>query len=287
MTKKISITAFLAAFILSVFYFADIDYHLWSFWQNKQTTKAEMKAAIWLPDYQADLIEHKIPGIDNNASGITFNHDSNTLWVIVNEPALLVELDLQFNLLRRIELKNFDDTEAVAYIGDDLYVIGDERTQTVILAKITDETRQLDKKTLKQLKINIYGESNKGLEGIAVEPASNTIYTVRERNPLKLLKISGFVDYQSMINIEIPEQIEANDLFLDDLSGLHFDSSSNHLLILSDESKRLAEIDLQGHKVSYMELDGIPQAEGVTMDNKGNLYIVSEPDLIYRYIKKN
>jgi uncharacterized protein YjiK len=42
-----------------------------------------------------------------------------------------------------------------------------------------------------------------------------------------------------LINIEMPEQLEENDLFLDDLSGLHFDIASNHRLILSDESKNL------------------------------------------------
>ncbi len=80
---------------------------------------------------------------------------------------------------------------------------------------------------------------------------------------------------------------------MDDLSGLHFDVNTNHLLMLSDESKTLAEIDLKGNKVSYMDLEkgfnnlnrSIPQAEGVTLDDKGNLYIISEPNLLYRYQK--
>ncbi len=141
--------------------------------------------------------------------------------------------------------------------------------------------------------MNLDGYGNKGLEGIAVDYVTNTIYTVRERDPMKLIKITGFIENKNRITIENYNQIEVDDLYMDDLSGLHFDVNTNHLLMLSDESKTLAEIDLKGNKVSYMDLEkgfnnlnrSIPQAEGVTLDDKGNLYIISEPNLLYRYQK--
>jgi uncharacterized protein YjiK len=56
----------------------------------------------------------------------------------------------------------------------------------------------------------------------------------------------------------------------------------------------LLELDETGEQVSFMTLlggfnglkDRIPRAEGVAMDEHGTLYMVSEPDLFYRFKKK-
>ena len=63
--------------------------------------------------------------------------------------------------------------------------------------------------------------------------------------------------------------------------------------MLSADSNMLLELDEQGQQVSFMTLlggfngleDTIPRAEGVAMDDKGNLYMVSEPALFYRFRK--
>lgn len=81
---------------------------------------------------------------------------------------------------------------------------------------------------------------------------------------------------------------------MSDFSGLHFDKNSRHLLFLSDQSKTIAEVSLDGVQVSFADLESgflglkkdIPQAEGITMDDEGNLFIVSEPNLFYRFNKR-
>lgn len=63
--------------------------------------------------------------------------------------------------------------------------------------------------------------------------------------------------------------------------------------MLSDESKLLIEMTDEGKVVSFRSLargagllKGIPQAEGVTFDDERYLYVVSEPNLFYRFVRE-
>ncbi len=271
----------------------DLDDRAWYLWLDWKTPQASKHNALWLPHYEVDVEAMVIKGVDGNLSGITFNSDSGSFWVIINQPQQLIELDKDLKPLRLIELENFADTEAIAYAGNSTYIIADERDQSIVVAPINQATQSLNKDELHHLTINIDGNSNKGLEGVTVDYEKQTIYAVRERDPMRLISVKGILDKKPGINVEFPPGIDVGDLYMDDLSGLHFDSGTGHLLILSDESKMLAEVDLQGNKISYMDLDvgfnnlkyAIPQAEGVTLDADNNLYIISEPNLIYRFRK--
>jgi uncharacterized protein YjiK len=65
------------------------------------------------------------------------------------------------------------------------------------------------------------------------------------------------------------------------------------LLALSDESGLILELDLAGEPISslllWRGLHGlkrrVPQAEGLALDDRGVLYLVSEPNLFYRFAK--
>ncbi|MCJ2374054.1 SdiA-regulated domain-containing protein [Pseudomonas sp. RGM 3321] len=78
-----------------------------------------------------------------------------------------------------------------------------------------------------------------------------------------------------------------------DLSDGHYDPRTGHLLLLSDQSRSITELDGKGRFVSIRSLLGAfsdlqnsaPQPEGLTMDRDGNLYVVSEPNLFYKFSK--
>ena len=82
-------------------------------------------------------------------------------------------------------------------------------------------------------------------------------------------------------------------MFVRDLSSLQYDERSGHLLALSDESRLIIELDVDGRPLSTMSISGgrqglqktVPQAEGIAMDDDGTLYLVSEPNLFYVFKK--
>jgi uncharacterized protein YjiK len=82
-------------------------------------------------------------------------------------------------------------------------------------------------------------------------------------------------------------------MFVRDLSSLQYDERSGHLLALSDESRLILELDVDGRPLTTLSLSKgrqglqktVPQAEGIAMDDDGTLYLVSEPNLFYVFKK--
>lgn len=281
--------------LVCISHWLDWDDKAYSSWLNLHVSDAQKENAIWLPNYSVDVQAIQIQDVHKNVSGITYDYDNNTLWVITNQPQELIELNMNFTPVRRVLLENFSDTEAVAYIGNSTFIIADERDFSIVVAPINAQTKKLNRKNLRFITLKQGGLDNKGLEGLAFDAKSKVIYAVKERNPLKLISVSGLVDGIQGVAIGEPAHIDINDFNLDDLSGLHFDAKTGHLLLLSDEAKLLVEVDKNGHARSSVDLEAgfnglredIPQAEGVTLDSQGNLYIVSEPNLLYRFTKKS
>ncbi|WP_123711158.1 SdiA-regulated domain-containing protein [Sinobacterium caligoides] len=244
-----------------------------------------------LKGYNVAVEAHLVEGVDNNLSGITFNDDTQRLWAVMNGPTQLLELDKKMNVLRKVKLVNFSDTEAVVYAGEGRFLIVDERLQSVVLVRIDADTKAVDRKDAKKFTLNVGGNKNKGWEGLAINRENNDIFVARERDPMQVIKIKGFLSSDGSLELEKYTEDIDNKLGMDDFSGLHFDQYTGHLMVLSDESRALAEIDGDANILGYMKLESgehrlaedLPQPEGVTTDDEGNIYIVSEPNLIYRF----
>ena len=267
-----------------------------AWFQASQLWQPADPAAINLGEYRAVLQGKVIEGLEDDVSALTYDPLRKSLFTVTNKKAELVELSLDGRLLRRIALVGFGDAEAVEFIGANTYVITDERQQRLIKVRIDDSTQVLDAKDAEQLTLGINRSGNKGFEGLAYDSVGKRLFVAKERDPMLIYEVRGFPQANAQqpyaTHVVTNPRRDAR-LFVRDLSSLQFDERTGHLLALSDESRLLLELDLEGRPISVLSLKkgrhglkkSVPQAEGVAMDEDGTVYVVSEPNLFYVFKK--
>lgn len=268
----------------------------WFFVQEWRHAAEWRARSLWLPDYRVEIEAQAVEGLDDDISALTFDPERRSLFTVTNANPEVLELSLDGHLLRRIALRGFGDPEAIEYIAPGLYVISDERDQRLFKVRIDDATTRLDATDSQQLALGIGRNGNKGFEGLAYDRAGQRLFVAKERDPLRIYEIRGFphVDAGQPLAVQVSDDPQRDArLFVRDLSSLQYDPRSGHLLALSDESRLIIELDTTGRPVSSLSLragrhglrQSVPQAEGIALDDAGNLYLVSEPNLFYRFAR--
>ena len=267
-----------------------------TWFQVSQLWQTTDPAAINLDQYQAVLQGKAIEGLEDDVSALTYDPLRKSLFTVTNKKAELIELSLDGRILRRIALIGFGDAEAVEFVGENTYVITDERQQRLIKVKVDDSTQVLDARDAEQLTLGLNRSGNKGFEGLAYDSVGKRLFVAKERDPMLIYEVRGFPQdnpQQPYATHVVTNPRRDARLFVRDLSSLQFDERTGHLLALSDESRLLLELDLEGRPISVLSLKkgrhglkkSVPQAEGVAMDEDGTVYVVSEPNLFYVFKK--
>lgn len=260
--------------------------------QERFESKTERKDSIWLPDYKAVIDAKALPGMEEDeASDLAYNPQTKTLFSVMGKNQFLVELTLQGDVLRKMPLVGWSNPEALTAMGNGLLAIVDERAHVLSIVKVDAATRELNIASFPKYDLGPSENQNKAFEAIAWDAGRQQILLGEERPPaLFSWKSDG-----SQTLTGDKQKLASDELDIRNLSALAIDPRTGHTLVLSADSHLLLELDETGEQVSFMTLLGgfnglkktIPRAEGVTMDEAGTLYIVSEPNLFYRFEKQH
>ncbi|WP_348983392.1 SdiA-regulated domain-containing protein [Pseudomonas oligotrophica] len=252
-------------------------------------------ALRWLPGYRVEIDARPVEGIRRNLSAITYDRDLDRLLGVVNGgPTELVALSKAGELLERYPLHGFGDIEGLTYMGGGRVAVSDERAQQVSIFQLPALPRAIDSSEARFFSLGLNLNGNKGFEGVTYDAAGDRLFIVKERDPRQLYEVDGVaasLDGRLQLAVHDRSDWIASQVFATDLSDIHFDAQTGHLILLSDESRLVMELGADGRMLSYRSLNGLfsdlkrsaPQPEGVTLDDDGTLYVVSEPNLFYSF----
>jgi uncharacterized protein YjiK len=285
--------------------FHHVDNRIYRWWSGRdaRTLQASREPGLRLERYRMDAAGRPVEGIDRNLSGLAFDAERQRLIAVINRPATLLTLDLDGRVTGRHRLRNASDVEGVAFLGGGRVALVEEGSQRILLATLPRDGKDadLDLRDAPSLRLDLGAGTvpadadgakapgqrrNQGLEGIGYDLERDQLYVVKEHSPRALYRITGWgrpaQDAPAAFAVEDLSAWLRQSVGATDLSSIEVDPDTGHLLLLSDESQSLVELDRRGARVGGTSLEGVPQAEGVALGSDGTLYIVSEPNLFYR-----
>ena len=264
-------------------------------WQERGVSLQQQADSVCLPGYRAIIKAKPLEGLEESeTSGLSWSPLSNTLFTVTGKIPKLVELSLDGEVLRVVELRGFSDPEGVEVLSDGRIAIIDERRSQLTAFYLPLDAEFIDGDALPAIHLGFSDAGNKGFEGIAWDARNQRMLLAKERSPFGLFSLPfPELEEGAVPAIQSLQELSSNQIFMRDFSSLTIDQRTGHLLVLSDESRMLLELDELGNPVSFISLAmgfnglarSIKQAEGVAMDGQGTIYIVSEPNLFYVFKK--
>lgn len=264
------------------------------YWSQMPATD---KDSLRLSEYRVTLEAMPLDIPELNTSALTYNDETDTLYTTVNKPSRVVELSRAGKVLRSIPVKGVADLEGITHIEGERFAIIDEHQQQIYQIRIHPDTASLDVIDAPRLGLGILLAGNLGFEGVTWDEKKRRLFVAKEKKPL-IFEIDGLPDFDAgarthhlNLNINEWQPRQPFSRFLRDISSLSRHERMDHLLILSDESRLLVEYSMDGELVGIMPLwpgwhglsRPIPQAEGIAVGRDETIYIISEPNLFYRF----
>jgi len=255
-----------------------------------------------LAAYRAVMQAQPVAGLRRNASGLTWNMATGTLFAVVNRPPAVVEMTPDGRLLRQIPLPGMADTEGISHVQDDLFVVSDESDNSLHWIRIAANADVVIPVARFHPVPGFRPWPNLGFEGASWDETRTELLLVNEKWPQQVMIVSGLdpaspqkiaVGYRPDDDVRVWRPRAWLGPLGRDLASLTVVPDSGYLLLLSEASALVTEYSRDGAVVGLLPLWGgtsglrrtVPQPEGITLGPDGSIYILSEPNLLYRFVR--
>jgi hypothetical protein len=249
------------------------------------------------------------PGLEvqYEASAVTWNRDTNTLFIVGDGGRFIQQTSLTGTVIDSMGLPlatgasragvEFDDPEGLAWIGGKTFVLAEERKRNVVsFDYVAGSTLSRAKTSTVTLGTSV---GNTGLEGVTFDGSNNYILVNQAAgsggSTQNIFRTSinfsgtggsasnGSASTANAASLFPPANIgfaDLNDVYALSNIGGFAGAASGNLLVLTNTGS-LKEVTRAGVVLSQLTLPGVTaqgtaQIEGVTMDDRGYLYFVSD-----------
>lgn len=235
------------------------------------------------------------------ASGVTYNRDTGTLFYVGDEGTGVVEISKTGQTLSTMRFTAWPaastnhDAEGITYVGQGQFVTVDERLQdayrfTYVGNTDVDRPNVTTGADLANAPFASIGANagNDGLEGLSHDPRDGSFVSIKQDKPENVLGgsltfVAGVGGVSTMSALFDPALLGVSTLSdiqtLSPIDALAGTPAADNLLVLSLGSRKLLEVTRSGQVLSAFDLSGVDPhnaIEGVTVDEKGNIFLVGE-----------
>ncbi|GIL75927.1 hypothetical protein Vretifemale_5557, partial [Volvox reticuliferus] len=169
-----------------------------------------------------------------NASGVTYMPESDTLWIVVNNPPGLYEYTMDGRLLRKLNLWWLSDPEDLVYVSQERVAVVEEPPWGGI--RVLDVSHRGGGKQVDYIPLKYPRTAGSGAEGLSYDPRSGIFYVAQEKSPKRVYAISK-ADMRPNCT-----QIIDGDVFFNsvgDLAAINYIPDLDQFFVLSQESSRV------------------------------------------------
>ena len=259
---------------------------------------AEAAPSIRLETYQlsANVALPTLGGMGLEASAVAYARDRGTLFFVGDEGEGVVEISRSGALVSSMAFSGLpsrtqhNDAEGLAYLGNGVLVVGEERLQDAFRFSYT-AGGSVDLNNVPWVSVvEGWGYNNSGMEGIAYDARDTGSWVaVKQTNPQRVM--TGTLSFEADADGGTSTMTQlyggatlfglgnlADVAVLSGIDVLLGTPGADNLLLLSLSSQRLIEVDRSGNLLSSISLAGFTpnDIEGVTVDERGTIYLVAE-----------